>query len=93
MRERIKALEEAVLHLEGAHYALHDIVAHVLAKTPADEVEAMALTLADQVTVHADKIGEIRLAAYTREVRSVADEVKHCRSVARGLFARLKRPQ
>lgn len=91
MRERLKALEEAVLHLEGAHYALHDLVALMLAKTSADEVETMAGTLADRVSVHADRIGEIRLAGYTEEIRSVADEVKHNQNVARGLFARLTR--
>jgi hypothetical protein len=91
MRERLKALEEAMLHLEGAHYALHDIVALMLAKTPADDVETMAVTLADQVSVHADRIGEIRLAGYTEEIKSVADEVRHSQSVARGLFHRLTR--
>lgn len=93
MRERIKALESAILHLEGAHYALHDFVACMLAKAPADEVATMATNLADQVTVHADKIGEIRLAGYTEEVRSIAAEVDLNRAVGRGLFRRLGRGQ
>lgn len=91
MRERIKALEDAILHLEGAHYALHDIVARILAKAPAEEVETIATSLADQVSVHAEKIGAIRLAGYTEEVRSVAEEAKHNRAAGRELVARMAR--
>jgi hypothetical protein len=91
--DRLNALEEAVLQLEGAQYALHDIIANVLAKTPADDVEAMVVALADQITVHAEKIGAIRLTGYTEEIRSVADEAKRYRSQAGGLFARLTRPR
>ncbi len=86
--DKVKSLEEALLHLEGAHYALHDMVAFVLSKVPAIEVEELAIRLGDQVSVHADKIGEIRLAGYIEEVASVTDEVEHNRVEARGLLAR-----
>ncbi|WP_232493258.1 hypothetical protein [Novosphingobium kaempferiae] len=89
--KKLEDLEHAVLELEGAHYALHDMIAFALARTPQDEVEHMAASLADNVCVHAEKIGEIRLSAYLDEVKSVTEEVRQVRSLTPGLFARLTR--
>lgn len=87
--ERIEALEQAVLHFEGAHYALHDIIALSFSTGPEADVRAVLQTLADRVSVHADKIGEIRFAGYTRELSSIAEEIAHARPDAPSLLPRL----
>lgn len=89
--KRIEALEHAVMNFEGAHYALHDLVAVLLARSPDQETRAVFQALADQVSIHADKIGEIRLAGYTQELESIQVEVTHARGDARSLFSRLAR--
>lgn len=88
---RLSNLEQATIQAEGAHYALHDLVAGILARTPEADTRALIQTLADSVSVHADKIGQIRLSGYIQELESMRDEVMVARDDARGLFARLKR--
>lgn len=82
-------IEEALQHFEGAHYALHDLVAFLLARAPHSEVQTVFKTLGDQVSAHAEKIGEIRLAGYVEELESVQAEVAHSRNASPKLLARL----
>lgn len=87
--DRITQIEQALQHFEGAHYALHDMVAFMLTKVPEPEARAMLQRLADQVSVHADKVGKIRLSGYTEELESVRSELGYSRTEDRGLFKRL----
>lgn len=81
--QRLHALEEAALHSEGAHYALHDLMACALAQIPEEDSREMLQRLASQVSVHADRIGAIRLAGYRQELESLDLEIRHRRQEKR----------
>ena len=88
---RIAALEQAALRAEGAHFALHDLVARTLARLPPPEAQSLIAALAAHADELDDDLGAERRAGYRDELASIAEEVEHVRGDAQGLLARLAR--
>lgn len=90
MTDRVANLELAALKAEGAHYALHDLVARALVRIP----DADFRILIDGLRAHADdleaEIGSTRINAYREELESVAHEVESARVHPRGLLSRFR---
>lgn len=89
--DRVEALERAALRAEGAHFALHDLVARTLARIPETDYRTIIAELSDHAQHLDHNLGPDRIEGYRDELTSIADEVSHARSDARGLLARLAR--
>lgn len=91
MNERVADLESAALKAEGAQFAVHDLVARMLARLPEADVRRMI----DELIEHADELdgqlGANRLEGYKDEMRSISEEIEHSRQLPKGVFARLLR--
>ncbi|WP_162792452.1 hypothetical protein [Novosphingobium sp. P6W] len=87
----MEALEEAALRFEGALFALHDIMAHSLARQP----EAMVDRIFDDAKAHADSLdeslGRYRIEGYRSELSSIKDEIDFARRKPQGVWSRLRR--
>lgn len=91
LSERVADRETAALKSEGAQFAVHDLVARMLARLPDADVRKMI----EDLTEHADELdgqlGADRLVGYKDEMRSISEESEHARQLQKGVFARLLR--
>jgi hypothetical protein len=91
LSERVADLATAALKSEGAQFAVHDLVARMLARLPEADVRNMV----DDLIEHADELdghlGADRLVGYKDEMRSISEEIEHARLLPKGVFARLLR--
>ncbi|MGF7156470.1 hypothetical protein [Novosphingobium gossypii] len=88
---RVAALESAMMQTEGAHYALHDLLAHTMSRLPDAEFRSVIA----QLRIHSDELdldlAPERVAAYRAELTSIEDEVGHMGEVERGLLTKIVR--
>ncbi|PNU03651.1 hypothetical protein [Novosphingobium guangzhouense] len=89
--DRIKEIEKALLRAEGAHYALHDVLARALGRLPTADYDQLMRSLAKQADDLDPRLGADRIAGYRDELASIAEEVEHARPPTSGLLGRLRR--
>jgi hypothetical protein len=90
--QRVTDLESAALKSEGAQFAVHDLVARMLTRSPEAEVKKMIEELIEHADELDGQLGADRLVGYKDEMRSISDEIAHARQLPKGVFARLLRP-
>jgi hypothetical protein len=88
---RLAVLEKAAHRAEGSQFAVHDLMAQVLARLPAADLNALVASLTSHAAELDADLGPDRLAGYRDELASIAEEVAHVRGDAQGLLARLAR--
>lgn len=84
-------IEKAMLHAEGAHYALHDVLARALSRLPTSDYDQLMRSLVAQADDLDPGLAADRIAGYRDALESIADEVEHARPRSSGLFSRLRR--
>lgn len=88
---RVSDLESAALKSEGAQFAVHDLVARLLARLPEADVQNMIAELIEHADELDGQLGADRLVGYKDEMRSIGEEIEHARQMPKGVFARLLR--
>lgn len=91
LQDRVVTLEDAALRVEGALFALHDVIAHSLAQAPAAEVQGLIATLSAHAEQLDAALGAERIAGYRNELASIAQEIDHARRDPQGIMARFGR--
>lgn len=91
LSERVVDLETAALKSEGAQFAVHDLVARMLARLPDADVRKMIEDLIEHADELDGQLGADRLVGYKDEMRSISEEIEHARQLPKGVFARLLR--
>ncbi len=89
--DRLREIEKAIHRAEGAHYALHDMLARALIRMPAGDYEQLMRSLAEHSDALDPALGPDRIAGYREELKSIAEEVEHARPQASGLLGKLRR--
>lgn len=88
---RVADLETAALKSEGAQFAVHDLVARMLARLPDADVCKMIEDLIEHADELDGQLGAERLVGYKDEMRSISEEIEHDRQLPKSVFARLLR--
>lgn len=91
LQDRVERLENAALRFEGALFALHDLIAHSLARMPETELRRTVASLTTHATELDEALGTERIAGYREELASVMREIEHARGSPKGLLGKFRR--